>query len=98
MQLEFVDALGHRNVRPRQKARAHAIGDATEPQIEAGRLNLAFDKRIFRQDQAGIGHRRDHAVGQNSCRVGRQGERHRFVLRLPANPQNRILSVIRWGP
>ena len=53
---------------------------ALPPQIEARRLDLAFDKRIFRQDQARIRHRRDHAVGQNSVGVGRERERHGAVL------------------
>ena len=70
MQLQFVDAFGHRGAGPRQKARPHPIGDVAEPQIEARRLDLAFDERIGRQDQAGIRHRRDHAVGQDAIGVG----------------------------
>ena len=70
MQLQLVDALGHRRARPRQEAGAHPVGDIAEPQVEAGRLDLAFDERIGRQNQAGIGHRRDHAVGQNAMGIG----------------------------
>ena len=80
MQLQFVDALGHRRARPGQETRAHAVGDIAEAQIEAGRLDLAFDKGIFGQDQTRIRHRRDHAVGQNSVGVGRQRKRHGVVL------------------
>ncbi len=79
MQLQFVDALGHRRARARQETRAHPVGDVAEPQIEARRLDLAFDEGIGRQDQAGIRHRRDHAVGQNAIGVGRKRERHGAV-------------------
>ena len=83
VQLQFVDALGHGRARPRQEARAHPIGDVAEPQIEARRLDLAFDERIGRQDQARIRHRRDHAVGQNAIGAGRKRERHGAVLGWP---------------
>src|ERR1019366_776603 len=63
-----------------KEACAPPIGDVAEPQIEAGRLDLAFDKRIGRQDKAGIRHRRDHAVGQNAVGVGLKRERHDMVL------------------
>src|ERR1019366_3025502 len=59
-----------------KEACAPPIGDVAEPQIEAGRLDLAFDKRIGRQDKAGIRHRRDHAVGQNAIGAGLKRERH----------------------
>ena len=80
MQLQLVDALGDGGVRAGQKARAHPVGDIAEAQIEARRLDLAFDKGIGRQDEARIRHRRDHAVGQNSVGVGRKRERHGAVL------------------
>ena len=80
VQLQFVDALGDRGARPGQEARAHAIGDIAEAQIEARRLDLALDKGIGGQDQARIRHRRDHAVGQNSVGVGRKRKRHGVVL------------------
>ncbi len=81
MQLQFVDALGHGGARPGQEARTHAVGDIAEPQVEAGGLDLALHEGIFRQDESGIGHRRDHAVGQNSSvGVGRKRERHGAVL------------------
>ena len=66
VQLQFVDALGHRRPRSGQEAGAHAIGDVAEPEVEAGRLDLAFDEGIGRQDQPGIRHRRDHAIGQDA--------------------------------
>ena len=44
VQLQFVDALGDRRAGPGQEAGAHAIGDVAEPQIEARRLDLAFDE------------------------------------------------------
>jgi len=80
MQLQFVDALGNRRTRPRQKTRAHPVGDVAEAQVEACRLDLAFDKGIVRQNETRIRHRRDHAVGQNSVGVGRQRKRHGLVL------------------
>ena len=82
MQLQFVDALGHRRARPRQKAGADPVGDVAETQIEARRLDLAFDKGIGRQDQAGIGHRRDHAVGQDAIGAEWKHEAQIGVLRM----------------
>ena len=76
VQLQLVDPLGHRGARPRQETRAHPVGDVAEAQIEARRLDLAFDKRIGRQNQAGVRHRRDHAVGQNAIGVGLKREGH----------------------
>ena len=76
VQLQFVDAFGHRRARPRQEAGAHPIGDVAETQIEARRLDLAFDKRIGRQNKAGVRHRRDHAIGQNAIGVGLKRKRH----------------------
>ena len=76
MQLQFVDAFSHGSARTRQKARPHPVGDVAETQIEAGGLDLAFDKRIGRQDQARIRHRRDHAVGQNAIGAGLKREAH----------------------
>ena len=70
VQLQFVDAFGDGGAGPRQKARPHPVGDVAETQIEAGRLDLAFDERIGRQDQAGIRHRRNHAVGQDAIGAG----------------------------
>ena len=75
MQLQFIDALGHGGARSGQKARADPIGDIAEPQIEARGLDLAFDERIGRQDQASIRHRRDHAVGKNAMGIGLERER-----------------------
>ena len=85
VQLQFVDALGDGGVGSGQEARAHPVGDVAEPQIEARRLDLAFDKGICRQDQARIRHRRDHAVGQNSVGVGRKRERHGAVLKMASD-------------
>jgi len=55
---------------PGRKTRPYPIGDVAKAQIEARRLDLAFDERIGRQDKAGIRHRRDHAVGQNAIGAG----------------------------
>ena len=93
VQLQFVDALGHRRARPGQEARAHPIGDVAEPQIEARRLDLAFDERIGRQNQAGIRHRRDHAVGQNAIGVGLKRERHGWVLRMASRAAIQTLKI-----
>ena len=46
MQLQLVDALGDGGAGAGQKTRAHPVGDAAQPQIEARRLDLAFDKGI----------------------------------------------------
>ena len=62
--------------RARQKARAHAIGDLAEPQVEARRLDLVVDEFVFRQDRALAHQRRDHAVGQDAFLVDCKGERH----------------------
>ena len=88
VQLQFVDALGHRGARPGQKARAHPVGDVAETQIEARRLDLAFDEGIGGQDQAGIRHRRDHAVGQNAIGAGWKRERHGMVLEMTWLPSS----------
>ena len=40
MQLQFDDPIRDRGAGSGQKARAHAIGDGAEPQIEARRLDL----------------------------------------------------------
>ena len=66
MQLQLVDALGDGGVRPRQEARAHAIGDLAEPQIEARRLYLIGSKRRCGTNPTRVGQRRDHVVGQNA--------------------------------
>ncbi len=102
MQLQLVDALGNRGAWTGQETRAHPVGDVTQPQVEARGLDLAFDKGIFRQDQARIRHRRDHAVGQNSVGVGRKRERHGAILntaQMSSKPRKYgLLGVIRWPP
>ena len=47
VQLQFVDALGDGGVRPGQEARAHAIGDLAEPQVEARGLDLVLHEFVF---------------------------------------------------
>ena len=59
---------------PGQEARAHAIGDVAEPQIEARRLDLVGREVGGGQDAAGLRERRDHAVGQDAL-VGRRRTR-----------------------
>lgn len=66
VQLQLVDALGNGGVGAGQKAGADPVGDIAKAQVEARRLDLALDKVIGRQNEASIGHLRDHAVGQNS--------------------------------
>ncbi len=62
-----------------QKARAHAVGDGAEAQVEARRLDLIGSERIVRANAAGLRQRRDHAVGQNAL-VGRcEGQRHLVI-------------------
>ena len=87
VQLELVDALGDGRARARQEARAHAVGDVAEPEIEARRLDLAFDKGIGRQDHAGIRHRRDHAVGQNAlASFGSENDKRHDPCTSPLKP------------
>ncbi len=107
MQLQLVDPLGDGGIGPWQEAGADAIGDVAEPEIEARRLDLALDKVIGGQDEAGLRHLRDHAVGQNSVGFIFQRERHDAVprrsLEMAQNqplsghqaPKYRLLRVIR---
>ena len=76
VQLEFVDALGDRGARPGQEARAHAIGDLAEPQVEARRLDLIRRELERREDRAVARERRDHVVGQDALLIHCKGERH----------------------
>ena len=46
VQLEVVDALGDRRVRPRQKTRAHPEGNVGQSEIQARRLDLIGHKRL----------------------------------------------------
>ena len=80
VQLQLVDALGHRRARPGQKTGAHAIGDIAEPEIEARGLDLAFNEWIGGQNQAVVRHRRDHAIRQYAVGVGGKRKRHGVVL------------------
>ena len=104
VQLQFVDALGHRCARSGQETRAHAIGDVAEPEVEASRLDLAFDKGIGRQDQACVRHRRDHAVGQDPLASSGSVNDTAWFLGIAhcspfSNPENTgFLPVIRWPP
>ncbi len=75
VQLEIVDALLDRGA-ARQKARAHAVGDRAETQVEARRLDLVSGKRPRRQDRAVRGQRGDHAVGQNALVLIGESECH----------------------
>ncbi|MNT00451.1 hypothetical protein D3C86_2000560 [compost metagenome] len=52
MQLQRFDAFGHRVTGSRQEARAHAIGDIAQPQVEAGRLHLIILEWTRRDDGA----------------------------------------------
>ena len=77
MQLEVIDAFADRGARTGQEARAHAIGDLAQPQVEARRLNLVGIERIGRLDGAAIDERRNHVVRQNAtlaiCKIERHG-------------------------
>ena len=46
VQLQLVDALGDGGARPGQEARAHAVGDLAEPQVEARRLDLVVHELV----------------------------------------------------
>ena len=67
-----------------------------ETQVEARRLDLAFNKGIGRQDQAGIRHRRDHAIGQDAIGAGCERERQlRFLVPFLAGSP---LQTLKIGP
>ncbi len=66
----------HRGVGPGQEARAHAIGDLAEPQIEAGGLDLVGHEVVGGQDRARLRERRDHVVRQDAFLVDGEGKRH----------------------
>ena len=76
VQLQFGDAARDRRARPRQETRAHAVGDGTQAQVEARRLNLIGGERIAGANSARLRQGRNHAVGQNSLLCRREGERH----------------------
>ena len=76
MQLQFVDALGDGGARAGQEARAHAIGDLAEPQVEARRLDLVLHELVFGEDRAVADERGDHLVGQDAPLIHCKGERH----------------------
>src|SRR5262249_15588840 len=76
VQLEPLDALRDRGATG-QKARAHAISDLIQPQVEARRLNLVDIERMDRIDGAALEKRRNHVVRQNASLVVSKSERHR---------------------
>ena len=63
-------------VRAGQEARAHAVGDLAQPQIEARRLDLVGHEIGRGQNPAVGGKRRDHAVGQDALVFDGEGKRH----------------------
>ncbi len=76
VQLEVVDALGDRRMRPRQKTRAHPESNVGQSEIQARRLDLIGRERLGGQDHA-VGRKRgDHPVRQDAFVVDREGERH----------------------
>ena len=98
MQLEVVDALRHTGVRARQKARAHAIGDGAEPQIEARRLHLAVGKGRSDPDMA-LGRKlRDRAIGQNAAARAVEPLRQVVVLIGPSTAHSRASGNPALGP
>ena len=64
-----------RGVRTGQEARAHAIGDLAEPQVEARRLDLVGHEVVGGQDRARLRERRDHVVRQDAFLVDGEGKR-----------------------
>ena len=69
VQLQMLDALRDRGAAG-QEARAHAIGDVAEPQVEARGLDLVGREVVRGQNPTGFRQRRDHAVRQNALVVG----------------------------
>ena len=76
MQLELVDALGHRGVGAGQEARPHPVRHLAEPQVEARGLDLVGNELVGAQDAAGLRQRGDHVVGQDAFLIDCEGERH----------------------
>ena len=66
----------HGGARPGQEARAHAVGDLAEPQVEARRLDLVGDEIAAGRIAPLLGQRRDHVIGQDAFLVGGKGQRH----------------------
>ena len=66
VQLQLGDALGDRGLRPRQEARAHAVGDLAEPQIEARRLDL-IGREIARRDESRRSPQAPRSCGRAEC-------------------------------
>ena len=79
VQLEFVDALGDRGLRPGQKARADAIGHLAEPQVEARRLNLIGREFAHGTNPTALRERGDHVIGQDALVSRWSGGRNRLV-------------------
>ncbi len=69
VQLQFVDALGHRVARTGQEAGADAKGRVAQAQVERGRLDLVLDEVVGRQNQPRLRHRGDGAVGKDALSV-----------------------------
>ena len=61
----MLDALRDRRVSG-QKARAHAIGDVAEAQIEARGLDLVGRELVCGQNPTGFRQRGDHAIRQDA--------------------------------
>jgi len=80
VQLQFVDALGDGCLGTGQKTRAYPVGDLTQAQIEARRLDLVGIEVARAHDAAGIGQPGDRAVGQDAFLVGAVNEAHRSRL------------------
>ena len=66
VQFQFVDALADRRFRSGQETRPHPVGDRTQAQVDAGRLNLVGVERDRRDDGAARNQRGNHAVGQDA--------------------------------
>ena len=104
VQFEVNDALGDGGTGSRQKTCADAVGDGSEAQVEACRLDLARSEWIMRANTAVGRQRRDQAVGQNSrvrrCERQRHGVfrcRSNLTLGLTQRWARRISPVIPWS-
>ncbi len=65
MHLELIDALGDCGVTG-QEARAHAIRDVAEAQVEARGLDLVGIERARGHDPTGLRQFGNHAIRQNA--------------------------------
>ena len=66
VQGEPLEPFGDAELRPGQKARAHPVGGAAEPEIEACGLDLTVDEGLRRSERSGVDQGLDFVRRQNA--------------------------------